>query len=205
MHRICRLLCGLLACVFLFSGCSIYPTKSSTPQSVSSVRNYQNIIHIAGRLSIRYLQNDKEKSAIVRFDWQQNLEQTEIVFYSPLGNQLARLVLQKDLARWEEENKSPLLAQTPEELLMQILGWPLPENSMNDLALWMQGFTREKNQIKMIENDLLTSHGWQVRYHRWQSTGDGGLIYPYLMTAERASPNFIVLKMIIDQWQIPTP
>ena len=81
----------LLAFVFL-AACT------TLPEGPLSERNYQSVITVGGRLSVRYQQGGQPQSLQGKFRWQQQGEQTNITLYSPLGQTIATIQITPGLA-----------------------------------------------------------------------------------------------------------
>ena len=185
--------------ILIISGCATQTTRNS---STPSKQVYQESIQIIGRISIQYQENEQEQSLHGNFDWQQNGNDITIELSSPLGQTIANITQNNDGASITEAKKPPRTAKDIEQLLIETVGWTMP---VNNLKSWLQGFditeTRQHSPIFSVDNNTITSHGWQIRYASWQDNET--LTMPKRIDLNRNTQEMgeLKIRIVIDEWK----
>ncbi len=173
---------------------SIAPTASPRP--------YYSTIEISGRLSAQYQHNRQAQAIHVGFDWSQTPTQTVISLTSPTGQSLAMLYINERGAQLYPADRPPEFADNADQLLANLLGWPLPITGLRD---WLQGF------INTIHSPVITAansedtfflvDGWNLRYSAWQ-VSENHVERPKRLQLIRRTEQVdeVNLRIIIDQW-----
>lgn len=174
MHRYSRIFMLLtsLSGALLSSACSSLPNAnvSSTEQAPRATRNYQENIHLNGKISVRYEHNNKPQNLPGSFEWEQTGNSLQITLFSPVGQTIARITQNGHGARLEQEGKMPQEADNLDQLLSDALRWPLPVSGMRD---WLQGFIRQPDGSRTaltVSDQTISTDGWNIRYASWHET-----------------------------------
>jgi outer membrane lipoprotein LolB len=165
------LLTGLSGAL-LSSACSSLPNAnvSSTEQTPKATRNYQETIHLSGKISVRYEHNNKPQNLPGSFEWEQTGNSLQITLFSPVGQTIAKITQNDRGALLEQEGKMPLQADNLDQLLADALRWPLPVSGMRD---WLQGFIRQPDGSRTAltaSDQTISSDGWNIRYASWHES-----------------------------------
>ncbi|MBR7791539.1 outer membrane lipoprotein LolB [Undibacterium sp. FT147W] len=156
----------------LSSACSSLPpaTTNSAERLHSASRNYQETIHLSGKISVRYEHNNKPQNLPGSFEWEQTGNSLQITLFSPVGQTIAKITQNERGALLEQEGKMPQQADNLDQLLADALRWPLPVSGMRD---WLQGFVRQPdgNRTALLAADqTISSDGWNIRYASWHES-----------------------------------
>lgn len=188
----------------MLSACA--SNQTGTPmseQNVAAKQSYQDQIELSGRLSVQYQENDQEQNLHGNFDWQQNNDVISINLSSPLGQIIANITQSPQGASITEANKPTRYAQDIDQLLHQTVGWTMP---VNELKIWLQGFklnqAQEKQAIPSLENQMITTQGWTLRFVTWQQ--NQGMIFPKRIDLKRETSQLgeLKIRIVIDEWKI---
>ena len=159
----------LLAMAFstlMLSACSSL-LKTDGPDHLDSLKHWD----IAGKISIKTPQD----AATGFLSWNQDVHKYQIFITGPLGQGSTKINGSKSktellLPGWD----SPAVAESPELLMSQYLGWNFP---IQDIHYWIKGqlapgsdFTIKTDDYGMTES--LSQHGWKIDYSRFQQYGD---------------------------------
>lgn len=146
-----------------------------------------------GRIAIR--QEERRESAAVR--WVQRDGTDEILLLAPLGQTVARIVRNAEQVTLEADGQR-YVADDPETLMQQVLGWRLP---LSGLRYWVMALPSPAGESR-IERDaggqmsLLQQQGWTIRYDRYAAAGAEAL--PLRLTLRREG---IEVRLVIDEWE----
>lgn len=182
------------------SGCSSVPSKPLSSAQLSSPRSYQESLQINGAINVQYTQNDQAQSVTGSFEWQQEQEKIAIDLSSPLGQTIAKIKQDAQAASLEQPKLETLRGADIEQLLSDNLGWTIPVNGLRN---WLQGFDLAVNgkqvAIPAMENFLLQSQGWDLRFVSWQEIG--GRVSPKRIDLKRSTPEFgeVKIRITIDE------
>ncbi len=188
---------SLLLLAAALTGCGTLAPQSPLP---SGARSYHDNIQIAGRLSVRYLQDGKPQSVQGKFLWVQAGPRIDIRLASPLGQTLARIDIAPGIARLEQAARPPAEAANGSALPEAVLGWPLP---VEGLRHWLQGYVRDAQgalrPVPVGDDDERQGDGWRVRYVSWQDMD--GRACPKRIDFARADAGKgeIALRLVIDE------
>jgi outer membrane lipoprotein LolB len=185
--------------ISIFSGCA---TQAPRNNINSSKQIYQEKIHITGRISIQYQENEQEQSLHGNFDWYQNSDDIAIELSSPLGQTIANITQNKGGASITEAKKPPRTAKDIEQLLRETVGWTIPVQSLRS---WLQGFDTTASQhyapIATTDNHIITSSGWQIRYASWQEIESITLPKRIDLTRTTQQMGELKIRIVIDEWK----
>lgn len=146
-----------------------------------------------GRIAIR--QEARRESAAVR--WVQRDGTDEVLLLTPLGQTVARIVRSAEQVTLEANGRR-YVADDPETLMQQVLGWRLP---LSGLRYWVMAVPSPAGESR-IERDaggqisLLQQQGWTIRYDRYAAAGAEAL--PLRLTLQREG---IEVRLVIDDWE----
>ncbi len=152
---------------------AVLVTSCATPPSAGySVT--QNELHRSGRFSLNVQKADGSREAVQGgFVWSDNGESLQLDLTNPVGSTMARVLVNPDMAVLERSNGQRELAYTPDHLVEQVLGSPIP---VSGLRSWLHGNTG-KPDASNVENDkdgnlaYFEQHGWRVQLSRYDSLG----------------------------------
>jgi outer membrane lipoprotein LolB len=144
----------------------------------------------SGRVALK-LANERHYA---QFDWHQLGEQSELSLSGPLGQTAAELRFSPGLATFKDANRREIQAATPDELIKEALGWPLP---VAGLRWWLRGEAdpASPSRISKIENgQLLEQAGWRIESTDYR----GQPSLPHRLTLSRDD---LEIKVVISEWQ----
>lgn len=193
----------LLALPLLASGCAGLGTAPKVPSDAGIIRNYQQSIDIAGRMSVRYQQYGRDEALHGSFEWQQRPGKTQLTLSSPLGQTIAQIAIRPDGATLTQSGQPPLAATDADALTAQALGWPLPVSGLRD---WLQGSVTDRGGKRRAatpqdENtDIETVDGWRIRYAAWD---DSAAPRPRRIDLSRTTEQAgeVALRLVIDTYE----
>nr|WP_314626336.1 lipoprotein insertase outer membrane protein LolB [uncultured Noviherbaspirillum sp.] len=193
----------LLALSLLSAGCANLGTAPQVPADAGTIRNYQQSIDIAGRMSVRYQQYGRDEALHGSFEWQQRPGRTQLTLSSPLGQTIAQIAILPNGATLTQSGQPPLAAADADALTAQALGWPLPVSGLRE---WLQGNVTERSGKKLVatpqdENtDIVTADGWRIRYAAWDATAaPRPRRIDLSRTTEQAGE--VALRLVIDTYE----
>ncbi|RXZ34029.1 outer membrane lipoprotein LolB [Oxalobacteraceae bacterium CAVE-383] len=173
-----------------------------------SPRAYRQDIVLEGRLSLRYQQNQEDRSVHGSFVWTQTAGQTSIRLLSPLGQTIALIDVRPGIATLTQSGQAPRSAANVDELTAQALGWPLPIAGLRD---WLQGFATDAAgkafvaQAPANGDDAVavkTQDGWRIQYLNWQAAAaTGGAGMPKRIDLDRYTEQAgqVAIRIVIDK------
>ena len=136
------------------------------------------------------------EAASGKISWQHDAAGDDLLFSTPLGQGVARIVRSDAFARLTTSDQKVYQASDVETLTEQVLGWRLPLAGLPD---WVRGRaaasapaqTRFDSSQRIAE---LRQSGWLVEFLEYKS--ENGL--PALL---RLSRQDMELRLVIDQWR----
>lgn len=184
----------LAICLLLFlSACSVPIQKNL------AARTYQEQIDMSGRLSAQYEQKTGQQAIHISFNWSQTPEQTFITLKSPTGQTLATLLINPEGAQLTESNKPPRYASDANQLLYNMLGWPLP---IAGLRNWLQGFVDDAHVTPITEasSKEIDIDGWHLRYAAWKTENNIERPKRLDLTRHTEQAGLVSLRIVVDEW-----
>jgi outer membrane lipoprotein LolB len=197
-HCLIKAVLCLLASVLLCA-CSTLPLASRTMKE----RQYHPQIEMSGRLSVQYQHNQQPQAVHVRFHWSQTTQQTEVTLTSPTGQTLAALLVNGEGARLNQAGQPPRFARDVDQLMLDIVGWPLPVAHLRD---WLQGFWDPDHRYVMPSNDtdtyFITNDGWNVSYPVWEkeSAETNSERPKRIDLTGQNEQGTVSVRIVIDEW-----
>lgn len=147
---------------------------------------------LSGRVSVKY----GAEAASGKITWQHDAAGDDLLFSTPLGQGVARIVRRDGLVSLTTPDQKVHQASDVEALTEQVLGWRLPLAGLPD---WVRGRaaagapaqTRLDGSQRLAE---LRQFGWLVEFLDYKSeTGPPALL--------RLSRQEVEIRLVIDQWQ----
>jgi outer membrane lipoprotein LolB len=188
----------------LSAGCANMMPQPVADAGLQSHRIYRNNIALEGRLTLRYQQNNENRSVNGSFVWTQTPKQTTLRLLSPLGQTIAVIDIEPGLATLTRSGQAPRSAGDVDQLTEQALGWPLPIAGLRD---WLQGFASDtagkpfvaQEQAPDDGNMVITRDGWRIQYVNWQTTAAGSM--PKRIDLERFTEQAgdVAIRIVIDK------
>lgn len=173
--------CLLSVCLFLFECQSVRELNSAHTQkdkvfetweqSSAALKKY-NHWHAEGKIGFTFPYEGKRKAVSANIDWQQNVQDFDMVFSGPLG--MGRFTIEK------RSNKTVLtnhegeqyIASSPEALFDEHTGMQIP---WSDLAWWVRALPapQKKYQKQLMKDSLLIEKleqsGWIIDYSNYET------------------------------------
>jgi len=149
--------------------------------------------NIAGRLA---LQTDKEGWHL-SYRWEQQDRLYHIVLAGPLGQTSAELQGTPQGVTLLMANGHSVSAATPDQLLAQQLGWPVP---VQGLYYWVRGLpVPDAPETHGLDRDgrliWLKQSGWEIVYRGYGSFGGLSLPTKIFLDDDR-----IKVRLVVDGW-----
>ena len=141
----------------------------------------------------------EEQSFSAHYYWIQATDSYTISLYGPLGVGAIKLEGTKEQVILTNNDGNKYLADNPEQLMQQTVGWSLP---MSDLIFWIRGIPSELpiTSSKFDNYHRLSSleqEGWQIDYQQYQLVDNIEL--PKKITLTRSGLKVVI---IIQQWKM---
>ena len=177
---------AFLGVCLLFAGCAAIEEHPAPAGPIGKA------FHLSGRVSVKY----GAEAASGRITWQHDAAGDDLLFSTPLGQGVARIVRRDGLVSLTASDQKVYRASEVETLTEQLLGWRLPLAGLPD---WVRGRaavgapaqTRLDGSQRLAE---LRQSGWLVEYLEYKS--ENGL--PALLRLTRQE---VEIRLVIDQWQ----
>ena len=179
---------ALLCFCLLLAGCAaIEPLPAPDAPMPGS-----DAFYLSGRVSVKY----GSEAASGRITWQHDAASDDLLFSSPLGQGVARVVWRDAVASLTTSDEKVHQAGDVETLTEQVLGWRLPLAGMPD---WVRGRAAPgaPAQAQMDGSQRLTTlrqSGWLVEFLDYAL--ESGLPSRLRMTHRDME-----LRLVIDQWR----
>jgi outer membrane lipoprotein LolB len=148
--------------------------------------------YLSGRVSVKY----GAEAVSGKIAWQHDAASDDLLFSTPLGQGVARIVRRDALASLTTSDQKVYQAGDIETLTEQVLGWRLPLAGLPD---WVRGRaaagapaqTRLDASQRLAE---LRQSGWLVEFLEYKSENGP----PALL---RLSRQDVAIRLVIDQWR----
>ena len=192
----------IIAAILLLSACARTPQQPIIPpnpqtvwaqhqQQAATLSNWD----IMGKLGIR----TPAQSNSARINWQQLDQKFDIRVTTLLGQGVATLTGSTGDVQIKLAGRGEFTTSTPEELLLQELGWTLPVDVLN---YWVRGIPSPHTQAlyQLNEQGLLETlqqAGWQLSFSRYQT-----LDSHTLPSKIRLQQGDITLTLLIKRWSL---
>lgn len=175
----------LWACLFL-GGCALLQEQPAPSEPIGDT------FHLSGRVSVKF----GAEAASGKITWQHEPAGDDLLFSSPLGQGVARIVWRDGVASLTTSDQKLYQAGDVESLTEKVLGWRLPLAGMPD---WVRGRTTAgaPAQTRLDASQRLaelTQSGWLVEFLEYGS-GNG------MPSRLRMSRQDVELRLVIDQWR----
>jgi outer membrane lipoprotein LolB len=170
----------------LLAGCAAVEERPAPAGPIGTA------FHLSGRVSVKYA----AEAASGKIAWQHDAASDDLLFSTPLGQGVARIVRRDDLVSLTTSDQKVYQASDVEALTEQVLGWRLPLAGLPD---WVRGRaaagapaqTRLDSLQRLTE---LRQSGWLVEFLEYKSeTGP-----PAQLRMSRAD---VEIRLVIDQWR----
>lgn len=144
----------LLFLVVLLAGCATSPSNLGNPSGQTQI--LQGIFGIV----------TPKNSESGRFTWIQNGDDFSLTLYGPLGLGATNLSTTKTEYALKTPDGQEYLADSPEELMEDVLGWSMP---ISGFAYWIWGEPDAAAPYEATYNDAkqivtLNQEGWLISY-----------------------------------------
>ncbi len=197
---------GMQHIAFLFTvaaivnGCAIAPPAvenadwSRHRDQLNSLDSWQ----MRGRVNVRY----DDESHTPRIIWQQNEAQYNIRLWGTFNAGNTTIVGSPGFVTLEQDGEE-VTANSPEELILQQLGYELP---VSYLEHWIKGMPAPESPADLQFNDInqltrLVQDGWTVYFEDLRQYGDFSLPRRVELTRPQ---NDIRLRFVGLNWTVPS-
>ncbi len=197
MKRLLPLLLALLA-----AACSPTPPRPDIdPQQQWQLRQQQlgqlNRWELSGRLAVL----NEDEAWHMNLMWQQRDEHYSLNIIAPLGQGSMRLHGDAVQVMLQTDEGETLNASSPEELLLQHLGWKVPVSA---LRYWVLGLPAPGEYVPTLDEfgrlSKLQQAGWEIAFLDYQPRPGGELPRKVFINNHQ-----VRVKLVIGDWQpLPT-
>jgi outer membrane lipoprotein LolB len=175
----------LLACL-LFVGCAAIEQQPASQPPIGDA------FALSGRVAVKY----GAEAASGKISWQHDAAGDDLLFSTPLGQGVARIVRRDGLVTLTTSDQKVYQANNVETLTEQVLGWRLPLAGLPD---WVRGRASAGEPAQTRLDGLqrlaeLRQSGWLVEFLDFK----GDKRSPALL---RMSRQEVEIRLVIDQWQ----
>jgi len=140
-----------------------------------------------------------------RVDWQQHGRDYAIQLSAPVTRQSWRLSGEGATGRalLEGVEGGPRGGDDPQQLLREATGWDIP---IEGLPAWVRGLVDEGQPDLRLDAQArpaaMGQQGWQIEYLDWFAPEEGRPALPRRVEARNGQAK---VRLIVDQWDFPTP
>lgn len=177
-YLLCLIVVSLTGCASLYDTTVEHPDNYHAPVQIDSSYN------IDGRFSIV----NRQKDYYGNFNWQHESGFDRLSLMSPLGNSVARITVESNIASLETSD-GVYRGDDLDSMLTKQLGFSLP---INYLHYWVQGVPLPDYPITNSLTSGFSQLNWNVEYLRWQDVN-----HPQIV---QVSNGELRIKLLIN-WQ----
>jgi outer membrane lipoprotein LolB len=203
-------LCLAFALTLPLAACVTTPaahTQTTAGATPIASHDYHDNIDIAGRFSVQFQHNGRPESWSGSFTWAQTPDKTTVALLSPLGQTLATIVSDPQMATMIQSGQEPRSAANVDALVQETLGWPLPISHLRD---WLQAYTVNTSGQRILEtpnstSTIATADGWLLNFVSWQDDNDSGMQNaPKRIDLERETSEAgkVAMRLVITSSQV---
>jgi outer membrane lipoprotein LolB len=192
---------SLAAAALLLAGCAAAPIVAPTPAARTPDPESLSQWVAKGRIAL----SAQGEGGSGSFVWQQRSERTEISFRGPLGAGGLRIVTDGASIELTDAEGRVLDGEQARQVLEQRLGSVLP---LADLRYWMLGLPTPEQTggaATLLPTGANAAAGfrqreWEVTYQEFKPVAGWSL--PVKLNAAAADMR---VRIVVDDWQLPTP
>lgn len=176
----------------VFSVCLLLAACAAIDEQPAPMQPIGGAFQLSGRVSVKY----GAEAASGRIIWQHDAAGDDLLFSTPLGQGVARIVRRDGSVSLTTSNQEVYQANDVETLTEQVLGWRLPLAGLPD---WVRGRAAAGAPAQTRLDDLqrlteLRQSGWLVEFLGYKSAhGPPALL--------RLSREEVEIRLVVDQWQ----
>lgn len=183
MQAFNRLLLTIIA--MLIANCaSFYDISDATHNKYTSPKAVDNNFNISGRFFIKTITDNEYGN----FSWYKNENKEELNFNTPLGQTIAKIIIESTTAALHTGNKKIYSGANLDLLMLNNLGFSIP---VRYLHYWMQGVALPGISVDGYTMYGFTQLGWKIEYLEWYNNK-----YPKIV---KISKDNITIKLLL-QW-----
>jgi len=180
---------AVLWLALVMSGCASVASIPVAPVQAEPAANWT----LQGRIGIQ----TEAQSASGTLYWQHRERSDEVLLTSPLGQGVARIVVNADGATLDMPNQPLRQAADVESLTRETLGYALP---VSGLVWWVQALPAPNSVYDSRRDDAgrlsrLKQDGWVIDYHY---AGDGSTRPRKLWVAREG----LEIRLVTDSWLV---
>lgn len=173
-------------------------SPSTTPSHAPSVQQRASTLERSGRFALTATYGNNQRDAVQgSFTWHERDGRLQLDLRNPMGSTLARVYTQGQQAVLVYSDGRQEQAKTPDDLVTQVLGSPVPVAGLRD---WMQGLPAAQQAVHNPRYDSagrleqVEQDGWRVSLQRYDELG------PRLLQLHRhEASRSISVRLVIDQ------
>jgi len=177
---------ALFGVCLLLAACAVVDERAAPTVPIGDA------FYLSGRVSVKY----GAEAASGKIAWQHDVASDDLLFSTPLGQGVARIVRHDALMSLTTSDQKVYEAGDAETLTERVLGWRLPLTGLPD---WVRGRatagapaqTRLDSSQRLAE---LRQSGWLVEFLEYKSENGP----PTLL---RLSRQDVEIRLVIDQWR----
>lgn len=193
--------CLITFLITLLSACGAITAPEEAPTVKRSWKEREvllNQIH-AWQLNGKIAVQTPKDSGSANMDWTQSNQHFHLSLYGPLGSNNVTISGNPGHAKLETADGKQRIANSPEQLLSQQLGWRLP---LSSLIYWVRGLPAPGTpyQSHMDQNHRLRQliqQGCRIEFLSYRNSGTIDLPNKIFITATH-----LKTKMIIYSWKL---
>lgn len=178
-----KLFLKLLPILVILAGCASFYDATPRKQSIT----YTKPIHIESEFDIsgRFIIKRPNKNDYGNFTWNRSGESEELDFNSPVGQTVAKIIIESGNATLYAKNES-YTSESLNEMMEKRLGFVLP---MNYLHYWIQGVPLPNIPTTKQLTTGFVQLGWNVEYLQWIDSAHPEII--------QCTKDDLVIKLLI--------
>jgi outer membrane lipoprotein LolB len=190
----------VVAMLLAVSGCATAPPAPGVPAGAGATPDPATFANWTARGRIALAAQGEGGSG--SFTWQQRGDRTDLAVRGPLGAGGLDVVAQGDVLQLTDAAGRALDGVAAREALEARLGAPLP---LDDLRYWLIGVPAPGGDGGLVQAASGATPGfvqgaWAVSYDAYAEAG--GWRLPKRLTATTAG---VKVRVVVDDWQVPTP
>lgn len=184
MKKVLSFLALLPILLALLNGCASF--YDVAPDKAPTAYSRPSIIDTDFNISGRFIIKQPEKNDYGNFTWSKSGESEELDFNTPIGQTVATIKIESNVATLTTKDKS-YTGNDLDEMMQKQLGFILP---MNYLHYWIQGVSLPDVQVTQNISDGFIQLGWKVEYLEWKDQNHPQII--------QCSKDNLVIKLLIE-------
>ena len=151
----------------VLSSCSTVVPINPEWEDRQRILNALNDWEFSGKLNIR----TPDESRSPRIEWQQRHLNYTITTWGTIGIGMSTITGSPEVVTIQQRGKAPISASTPEELILEQLGYELP---VSQSIFWLRGLPAPNSEPTLIFDEVnqlssFEQSGWRIAYRDYRS------------------------------------